>query len=187
MTIKNFFSYAIVATAMFAFAGTAAAQVTDADASLSINATLETAITLEISDNVSGVDGTGTPSAFVVDLGSIDGLGLGTPATGVSVSAVSGGAIWTTPVDITATFSGLSETEDAVVTVSRGTVGDESLAVEGASAATVSGIANPDQMVNLSATSGVAFQRYVGFAIPRTQEAGALAAQLIYTVTIENN
>lgn len=187
MTFKNFFSYALVAFAIFAFAGIASAQVSDADASLSINATLETAITLEISDNTSGVNGTGTPSAFIVNLGTIDGLGLGTPATGVSVSADSGGAVWTTPVDMTATFSGLSEDEDAVVTVVPGSVGDESLAVEGASAATVSSVPALGTIVNSSAASGTAFQRHVGFAIPRTQEAGALGAQFIYTVTIENN
>ena len=70
--------------ALFVLSVTAAAQTATVP-HLTVNATVANALQLNISSSVSGVIGTGTSNDFVVDLGNINALGIGTPATGVTV------------------------------------------------------------------------------------------------------
>ena len=55
-----------------------------------------------------GATVTGSNGVFSVSLGSVNGLGIFTPAPGVSVSKSSSGATYTTPVTIQVTYSNCS-------------------------------------------------------------------------------
>lgn len=189
MTFKNTLRIAGFSTLLFACAGIAAAQgpVFNDDstsANLEMSATVQTALQLNISTGSGGatVSGSNATGLFSVGFGNINGLGLGTPATGVTVSADGAGAVYTTPINLTPIYSGFT-TETADVAVSGGVADDEELAVEGATTASLAGIVTP-HAAGLNRASGVAYERVVGFSIPRTQAARAIEATLIYTVTM---
>jgi hypothetical protein len=181
MTIK-IFSYSFALLALFAFAGTAAAQSSTVPR-LTMNTTVVTAMRLEISSAVGGVVGTGTASDFVVNLGSVNALGIGSPATGVTVTATpglgaAGFAIYTTPIVLTPIFSGFTAANMAL-TVGGGT--NDAIAVEGDShlLATVAAA-----RVVASSASDVANERHVGFKINKTEAAGPRNAAFLYTITV---
>jgi hypothetical protein len=184
MTIKNF-RFTFMLLALCAFAGTAAAQSGFAP-QLEMTATVQTAMQLNISTGDTGaevVDGGG--GAFSIAFVNVNGLGLGSPAAGVSVFVNGSGALYKSPISLTPIFSGYT-TEKANVSVLAGTSGDEDLAREGSSSispsSTVSGITPAPVIVQ--AESGSANERWVGFFIPRVEAAGGKTATLIYTLTV---
>lgn len=185
MKIRNF-TYSFALVALMAFAGTASAQGTATAPELTMNATVENALRLDISSHASGVEGTGTSTDFVVNLGNVNALGMGTPATGVSVAVTegvgaAGFAIYTTPIVLTPVFSGYGAgTAQIELTLGGGT--NDAIAFEGPSAAAAELAAT--RTVVASSASDVANTRYVGFKVTKLQAVGAIDAIMVYTVTM---
>lgn len=172
-------------------AGVAAAQgpVFDAATSeLAMSGTVQTAVQLNISTGSGGATVTGDNSTglFSISFGNINGLGVGTPAAGVTVVSDGSGALYKTPINLTPLYSGFT-TETATITVTQDAGGDTDLAREGdsniSSSSTVS--TTTPGAVATGRASGVAFQRFVGLYVARTESAGAKTATLIYTITVE--
>jgi hypothetical protein len=178
-------TYSLALVAMFAFAGTASAQTATVP-NLTMNAEIVNALRLDISTHASGVVGTGSAMDFVIDLGNVNALGIGTPATNVSVAVTPGAgaagfAMYTTPIVLTPVFSGFGAgTAQIALTIGGGT--NDALAFEGASAAGVTLAAA--RTVVASSLSDVANTRYVGFKISKVEGVGPVDALLVYTVTM---
>jgi len=178
---------------LFIFGGAAYAQGPVVNASsttseLGMSATVETAVQLNISTGSGGAAVTGSNSTglFQVSFGNVNGLGLGTPAAGVSVVADGSGALYKTLINLTPVYSGFT-TETATIEVEQDAAGDTALAREGnssiSSASTVS-TSTPASVVS-GAASGAPIERYVGVYVSRGEAAGAKSATLIYTITVE--
>src|SRR5690349_13637955 len=108
MYFLNGLRIAAFVTLTFACAAIAAAQGTAVDAStttsaLQTNATVQSAVQLNISNGACGatVSGSNSTGLFSISFGNINGLGLGTPAAGVSVVADGSGALYKTPINLT--------------------------------------------------------------------------------------
>ncbi len=179
--------------ALLVFGGAAYAQgpavgSASTTSELEMSATVQTAVQLNISTGAGGatVSGSNATGLFSVNFGNVNGLGLGTPAAGVSVVADASGALYKTPVNLTPVYSGFT-TETATIEVEQDAAGDTALAREGnssiSSASTVS--TSTPASVASGAASGAAIERYVGVYVPRTEAAGAKSATLIYTITVE--
>ena len=179
--------------ALFVFGGAAYAQgpvvnASSTTAELEMSATVQTAVQLNISTGAGGatVSGSNATGLFQLNFGNVNGLGLGTPAAGVSVVADGSGALYKTPINLTPVYSGFT-TETATIEVTQDAAGDTALAREGnssiSSASTVS--TSTPASVASGAASGAAIERYVGVYVPRTEAAGAKSATLIYTITVE--
>ena len=177
----------------FVITGTAAAQgpvvgTNTTTSELAMSATVETAVQLNISTGAVGavVAGSTSTGLFSISFGNVNGLGVGTPAAGVTVVTDSSGALYKTPINLTPIYSGFT-TETATITVSQDAAGDTALAREGdsniSSSSTVS--TTTPASVTTGAASNVAFERLVGLYVPRTEPAGAKTATLIYTITVE--
>ena len=186
MSLKKSFSYSIVVLSLFVFAGTAAAQGTATAPRVTMEAEVVQTLSLEISSHGSGVVGTGLVNEFVVDLGNLNGLGLGTPLTGVSKSVSGSGAAsvakYTTPISLTPIFSGYGA-GTASITLSLGGGTNDAIALEGNSHAAAA-LAAAGVVVASSATN-TANTRYVGFNVSQTQAAGSLSAMFVYTVSVQ--
>lgn len=154
-------------------------------ANLSMTAEAQTVLNLDISTHASGADVTGTlgSGAFSIDLGNVNGLGIGTPATNVTKAVTGAGATYTTPITLTPTFSGFSST-DAVIAVSND---GDATAREGVDAASVTGLSASLVNVTSTATTGAGFTRYVGFFVSNENGtgnvSGAMASTITYTIT----
>ena len=192
MLVKDFLRYLFVVAALVAFAGTAAAQGPVIDnntttSNLEMTATVQTAVQLNLSTGAGGatVSGSTSTGLFSIAFGNVNGLGLGTPTAGVTVTVDSSGALYKTPINLTPIYSGF-DTETADVTVEAGASGDEDLAREGSSSISSSSTvsATPVSVIS-NAASGSNNERYVGFYIPRTEVTGAKTATLIYTITVQ--
>lgn len=192
MSLKLFLRYSFLFAALFAFAGTVAAQGPVSDnntttSNLEMTATVQTAVQLNISTGAGGatVSGNNSTGLFSIAFGNVNGLGLGTPTAGVTVTVDASGALYKTPINLTPVYSGF-DTETADITVEAGTSGDEDLAREGnasiSSSSTVSG--TPVSVIS-NAASASNNERFVGFYIPRTEAIGAKTATLIYTITVQ--
>jgi hypothetical protein len=194
VTLSTFIRSAMLLAAFFTVSQTAFAQGTVIDddsttAELSMTAMAQTALTLDISTNGGAtVSGTAGSGLFSVDLGDINGLGVGTPASGVTVAVTGSGATYTTPVRLTPTFSGFSSA-NAAITVERAAGGDalsDAAVREGATSSVVAVTGTPAS-VSSTATSTTPITRYVGFFVSNangsTPVVGALSSTLIYTIT----
>jgi hypothetical protein len=193
MFFKNALRYAMLMTLLFICAGIAAAQGTVVNSStttseLEMTATVQTAVQLNISTGTGGatVSGSNSTGLFSVSFGNINGLGLGTPAAGVSVVTDASGALYKTPINLTPVYSGFT-TETATIEVEQDPAGDTQMAREGSSSISASSTVStstPSSVVS-GAASGVAIERYVGMYAARSEAAGAKSATLIYTITVE--
>lgn len=190
MTFNNPLRFAVLFASLFIFAGTAAAQgpVQNAgttSSELEMSATVQTALQLNISTGSGGatVSGSNATGLFSIAFSNVNGLGMGTPAAGVTVVADASGALYKTPINLTPVYSGFT-TEKADITVEAGSSGDEDLAREGSSSINAASTVTVQHSSVSQSDSGVANERFVGFYIPRTEAAGAKTATLIYTVTM---
>jgi hypothetical protein len=191
MKIRNL-TYSITLLALFAFAGTAAAQgpvsgLATTTSNLQMTTTVETAVQLNMSTGSGGatLSGSNSTGLFSISFGSVNGLGAGTPASGVTVVADSTGALYKTPINLTPVYTGFAVAGTAHVSVDKGSSGDEALAREGAVGMTSSDTVIATHSCFATAASGSNNERWVGFYIPRNTVAGAKTATLIYTVIIE--
>ena len=193
MTFRFPLRFGVLLAALFAFGGAAYAQGPAINGSsttseLEMSATVQTAVQLNISTGAGGatVSGSNSTGLFSVSFGNVNGLGLGTPAAGVSVVANGSGALYKTPINLTPIYSGFT-TETATIEVEQDAGGDTALAREGSSsissASTVS--TSTPASVASGGASGSAIERYVGMYVSRSEAAGAKSATLIYTITVE--
>ncbi|HEY0321206.1 MAG TPA: hypothetical protein VGC66_09650 [Pyrinomonadaceae bacterium] len=193
MNFRSPLRLALLLTALFVFGGAAYAQGPVVGAStttseLEMSATVQTAVQLNLSTGSGGatVSGSNSTGLFSLSFGNVNGLGLGTPAAGVSVVADASGALYKTPINLTPVYSGFT-TETATIEVQQDAAGDTALAREGnssiSSSSTVS-TSTPSSVAS-GAASGVAIERYVGMYAARTEAAGAKSATLVYTITVE--
>lgn len=192
MTIKNLLRIAATSTLLFVCAGIAAAQGPVANASttnseLAMNATVQTSVQLNIATGSGGstVSGSHATGLYSVEFGNINGLGTGTPSTGVTKAIDASGTLYTTPISLTPVYSGFT-TETATITVMQDAAGNTSMAREGATASIAGAVVSTTVpgAVASSRASGVAFERFVGMYAARTEAAGVKQATLIYTVTV---
>jgi hypothetical protein len=156
-------------------------------------------VSLTVQTATGGATVTGSAGVFSVSLGNVNGLGIGTPAAGVSKSISANGATYTTPVKLTVTYancSGGSPTATVKVYQDSTTSANSKSAARGGSAA-ASVIAIPTSLatattINTSTSgsgSGTAIiTRYVGVYVSNANGAsrvtGALAPKFIYNVTV---
>lgn len=193
MTFRSPFRFLTLLAVLFVFGGAAYAQgpsvgSASTTSELEMSATVQTAVQLNISTGSGGatVSGSNSTGLFSLSFGNVNGLGLGTPAAGVSVVADASGALYKTPINLTPVYSGFT-TETATIEVEQDAAGDTALAREGnssiSSSSTVS-TSTPASVASGSA-SGVAIERYVGMYAARSEAAGAKSATLIYTITVE--
>jgi hypothetical protein len=177
----------------FLITGTAAAQgpavgTNTTTSELAMSATVETAVQLNISTGAGGATVAGSTSTglFSISFGNVNGLGVGTPAAGITVVADGSGALYKTPINLTPIYSGFN-TETATITVLQDAAGDTALAREGdsniSSGSTVS--TTTPGSVSTGSANGIALERFVGLYVSRTEAAGAKTATLIYTITVE--
>lgn len=193
MTLSNVLRCAGLSTLLFACAGIAAAQGPVANAStttseLEMSAEVETALQLNISTGTGGavVSGSNATGLFSIGFGNVNGLGVGTPAAGVTVTTDSTGALYKTPINLTPVYSGFNG-ELADVSVIADSSGNSDLAREGNSGISSSSTVGTSHSAFTAAASGSNNERYVGFYVPRTEVAGSKTATLIYTVTMVIN
>jgi hypothetical protein len=189
----------VLVASVFAFAGMAAAQGTVYDASttfsnLAVTATVQTALNLEISSATAGVSigGTAGSGAFTLDFGNVNGLGLGTPATNVTRTAVTGGFLYTTPIKLTPNFSGFAPATATIMVNQPAADGAAAVAAarEGSSAAIDGGtVPAAATSITAAATNGTPITRYVGVKVLNgnagaTFEAGVRTINLVYTISV---
>jgi hypothetical protein len=182
-----------IAALMFAFAGIVVAQgpvvgAATTTSELEMSATVQTAVQLNISTGSGGatVSGSTATGLFSISFGNINGLGIGSPAAGVTVVTDASGALYKTPINLTPVYSGFT-TETATIEVEQDAAGDTALTREGnssISAASTVSTSTPASVAS-GAASGVAIERYVGMYAARSESAGAKSATLIYTITVE--
>ncbi len=193
MTLNTSLRIAAIFTFLFAFAGIAAAQgpvVNSATTTsqVEMSATVQTAVQLNISTGSGGatVSGSNATGLFSISFGNVNGLGLGTPAAGVSIVADASGALYKTPINLTPVYSGFT-TETATIEVEQDASGDTAMAREGDSSISASSTVSTSTPAPVAsgAASGVAIERHVGMYAARTEAAGAKSATLIYTITVE--
>ncbi len=185
---------AILVSSNHAWAQGTCSNCSTVDSNLTLTATAETAVRLTIDKISSGAnvsdDGSG---AFSVSFGNVNGLGVGTPAAGVSVSTSPSGATYTTPIIVTPAFSGFTSTTATVKVYQDSTTSSasQSAAREGSSSggvASVPTVAGSATTVSASAVSGSDITRYVGVFVSNAngggKVVGSLAPKFIYTVTV---
>lgn len=203
MSIKKYLSYSTVVLALFVFAGTAAAQGTvyntaSTTSTLTMTATVETALNLEISAHGSGAAVTGTAGSGVYGLnfGPVNGLGLGTPTANVTKTPATGGFLYTTPIVLTASYSGFTgeaasikvhqPAADGAASVDMAREGGPTAAIE---SGTLPASAVTATAFNAAVTNGQAITRYVGVLVRNanagaTDEAGTRTMNLVYTISV---
>lgn len=168
---------------------------------LTITATAQSALQIDIATaaggaTVTGATGESSTGVFSVSFGNVNGLGIGSPASGVTVtSRDASGTLYTTPIKLTPYFSGFTSTTATVkVYQDAGTSSNSQAAAREGSAPgsvaavpTSSGAANT---VTSTAASGTDITRYVGLFISNanggSSVTGALAPKLIYEVSVAN-
>jgi hypothetical protein len=200
MSFKSSFRLLVLAAAVFAFAGIAAAQGTvyntsPSTSNLAVSATVQSALNLDISSDVAGVTvgGTAGSGTFTLDFGNVNGLGLGTPSANVTKTAVSGGFLYTTPITLTPNFSGFTGSA-ASIKVEQAASDDapsKAAAREGSSAGINSSTVPTTGATafTASASSGTPITRYVGVKVlndnnTANANAGARSINLVYTISV---
>jgi hypothetical protein len=153
-------------------------------------------VSLAIAVQTSGGGATvsGTAGVYSVPFGNVNGLGLGTPASGVSVSRSSSGATYTTPINVTTTLTGcVVVTTETIKVYQNGTTSSDSQSAlrEGSSAGSVISVPSSQASASTIATSALGNQtltRYVGLFVNNNNGAsrvtGSLAPKVIYEVTV---
>jgi hypothetical protein len=201
MTFNSLLRLTVLVAAVLTFAGMVAAQGTVYDTSstssnLAVTATVQTALNLDISSDVAGVTigGSAGSGSFTLDFGNLNGLGLGTPASMVTKTAVAGGFLYTTPIKLTPNFSGFVGYSAASIKVEEAVsddVASKAAAREGSSAAINAGtvLTTGATAFTAVATNGTPITRYVGVKVlsdnnTANSVAGARIINLVYTISV---
>lgn len=168
---------------------------------LTISATAQSALQIDIATAVSGATVTGavgenSTGLFSVSFGNVNGLGIGSPTSGVSItSRDSSGTLYTSPIKLTPYFSGFVSTTATVKVYQDATASASSQAAvrEGSAPGSVASVptsAGAASTVTSTAASGVDITRYVGLYISNanggSSVTGALAPKVIYEISVAN-
>ena len=148
-----------------------------------------TSMAISVATAPGGATVTGSGGAFSVAFGNVNGLGIFTPAAGVSVSQSSSGATYTTPVRVTVSYvaciGGTRSTR--IYQDSTTSSASRSAAREGATAASVISVPTSQASattINTSPPSGTTITRFVGVFVSNANGAsavtGTLAPKFIY-------
>lgn len=190
--------YALALGVLVLCAGTASAQgpvndATTTTSNLAVSATFQTALRLEISTASGGSSVGGSSGVYTLSFGNVNGLGLGTPGTGITMTAVgTTGFMYTTPITLTPSFSGFAPAT-ATITVGQDAADDAAsvaAAREGADAGSVAILPATAvaRIVTAAATNGTPFDRTIGVWVPNgntgTNIAGARSIHLVYTIKV---
>ena len=198
MNYINHLKFGSLLAVLFLCAGTAAAQgpvfnAATSTSNLAVSATFQSALQLDIATATAGSTVGGSAGTYTVSLGNVNGLGLGTAATNVTKTAVTGGFMYTTPITLTPSFSGFSGTA-ASITVGQDasdSAASKSAAREGAEASSVAvlpAVASAT-LITTTAATGTSFDRYIGVFVPNANNggvalAGSRSMNLVYTITV---
>jgi hypothetical protein len=177
MSFGNVLRLVVLSAALHAFAGATA-----------VYGQVCTSMSISVSTAPGGATVTGSGGAFSVSFGNVNGLGILTPAAGVSVSQSAGGATYTTPVRVTVTYTCVLGTRTTrVYHDSTTSAASQSAAREGATAASVVSVPNSqasETLINTPPASGTVITRYVGVFVSNANGAssvtGTLAPKFIY-------
>src|ERR1700733_4768707 len=110
MFMKFLFRSAMLCSALLLFGATtvlaqgSCTSCTTQSSTLALSATIDTAVQLVISTGPSGATVSGSAGVFAVSLGTVNGFGVGAPASGVTVALSGSGATYTTPIFVTPSF-----------------------------------------------------------------------------------
>lgn len=167
------------------------------DSYLNLTATAQTALQLDITTGaggaaVTGATGNSSTGVFGLDFGNVNGLGMGTPSTGVSVSVQTGGAVYTTPITLTPRYSGFTSATSSVSVMLDSTAGN-AMGRDGArEGGTAAAVAVPSALIpnifKTDAVSGTSFTRYAGVFVSNANGVGAvngaMSSRLVYQITV---
>ena len=168
---------------------------------LTISATAESALQIDIATaaggaTVTGATGETSTGVFSVSFGNVNGLGIGSPTSGVSItSRDSSGTLYTSPIKLTPYFSGFTSTTATVKVYQDATTSSNSQAAvrEGSAPGSVAAVpttAGAANTVTSTAASGTDITRYVGLFVSNanggSSVTGALAPKVIYEVSVAN-
>lgn len=201
MTFNYTLRLVVLLTALFAFAGIAAAQgpvynTNVTTSKLAVSATFQSALQLDIAtaDAGAGLTVSGSDGVYTMNFGDVNGLGLGDVASTITKTAVTGGFMYTTPIKLTPSFSGFATGAAAAITVGQDISDDaasKSAAREGAAFDSVSVLpaVGSARVVAATAANGTSFDRYIGVFVPNANNSGVALAgsrsmNLVYTITI---
>jgi hypothetical protein len=198
-------TFVLFATLLVLGAASAYAQgpsvTSPSTSNLTISATAESALQIDIATaaggaTVTGATGENSTGVFSVSFGNVNGLGIGSPTSGVSItSRDSSGTLYTSPIKLTPYFSGFTDTTATVKVYQDATTSANSQAAvrEGSAPGSVAAVpttALTANTVTSTAASGVDINRYVGLFISNanggSSVTGALAPKVIYEVSVAN-
>jgi hypothetical protein len=196
--LRYFLTFAV----MLASSVLAAAQTglgvgrNSSDSNLNLSARARTALQLDISTATGGATVTGanrnaSNGNFALDFGDVNGLGLGTPSTGVTVSVQAGGALYTTPITLTPRYSGFGSTSSISIMLdaTTGNAIGRAATREGAAAGSVSAPSTTvPNIFKTDAVSGTPFTRYAGIFVSNVNGGaavdGVMNSRLVYEITV---
>jgi hypothetical protein len=168
-------------------------DTTHTTSNLAVSATFQTALQLDIATASAGSTVGGSLGSYTLSFGNVNGLGLGTPGTNITRTAVSGGFMYTTPITLTPSFSGFATTTASITVgqVASDDANSKSAAREGADAdsvATLPAVAVA-RIITTTAATTTPFDRYIGVFVPTANNAGVASAgsrsmNLVYTITV---
>jgi hypothetical protein len=201
MNVNKLFSFVFAMAIAMVVVGSASAQADlgpqlnniSSSSQLNLSANAETALQIDISGTgVTGATGNSSTGVFSLNFGNVNGLGLGTPSTGVTVAVQAGGALYTAPVTLTPRYSGFTTSSSSVSVVLDSAAGNTSGNAgtrEGATAATV--VAPSSLIPNVfttTASNGTAINRNVGMFVSNANGGGAvngaMNSRLVYQITV---
>lgn len=152
---------------------------------------MQTALTFGLA-TASGGRTISAGSDFSLSYGTVNALGL-SPGTGLTVSSVSGGVLYSTPYLLQPTFAGFSSTSGTLTTyVSTDFVNPSDLELRdsttstGSSFSAISKVSGSQSTLTSSATTGASLTRYLGLFVSNTgtSPAGADSATLTFTLVV---
>ena len=197
--IRYFLAFALMLASTVLASAQVGPQVNalSSDSYLNLTANAQTAMQVDISTGaggatVTGATGNSSTGVFGLDFGNVNGLGLGTPSTGVSVSIQSGGAVYTTPITLTPRYSGFTSTTSSVSIMIDSSAGNAMGRAGAREGGTAAGVAAPSALIpnifKTDAVSGTAFTRYAGVFVSNANGGsavnGAMNSRLVYQITV---
>ena len=161
------------------------------------NENVQTAVQLQLATAGGGVTIT-AGSDFTAAFGSVNGLGVGVPATGLTVSAVTGGVVYGSPYSLQPKFSTFASTTATLSTyVGTNFAHSSTLALRDSSSSggtytNISTTGASPTAITSSATSGSTTTRYLGLYVSSANGASAFpgsgssadSATLTFTMTV---
>jgi hypothetical protein len=163
------------------------------------NETVETAVQLFLATASGGL--TISPASdFSTNYGNANGLGVGTPSSGLTLVSAAGGVIYSTPYQIEPSFSSFtSATGTVTVYVSTAFAHPNTLTLKDAASSggpytSISTSSSSPTSISTTASSGSTITRYLGLLVASSNGAGAFpgtagasgadGANLTYTLTV---